>query len=150
MVDLPTTQSHGYATRRAHRAFDRLLNRLLSRHGLSSGYWYILRALWAQDRQSQKAIAALTNTAENTVATTVAGMARDGLVNRARSASDGRSWTVALTPQGIALREELMPYARLVNRVATKGLPADELEVCLRVLDRMAANLEDAWRADDL
>jgi len=31
--------SHGFNTRRAHRAFDRLLNAYLQRESLATGFW---------------------------------------------------------------------------------------------------------------
>ena len=38
-------RSLGFQTRRCHRAFDRVLNATLGPVGLSSGFWYFLRAL---------------------------------------------------------------------------------------------------------
>jgi DNA-binding MarR family transcriptional regulator len=149
MDDLPPKRSHGFATRRAHRAFDRLLNGLLSRHGLKSGYWYYLRALWIEDGQSQRRLSEATNTTENTTAITIGAMARAGLVRRIRAEGDRRSWVVLLTDRGEALRRELMPYAHQVNETATRGIPADELDICLDVLGRLASNLEAAWKSDD-
>jgi DNA-binding MarR family transcriptional regulator len=148
MDQLLTENSFGYATRRAHRAFDRLLSSMLTEHGLSTGYWYYLRALWEEDGQSQRQLSQVTNTAENTTASIVAAMERDGLVLRTRPEEDRRRWVVSLTHRAQQLQPLLIPYAHQVNAIAADGLSTDDLETCLRVLERMAENLRAALQED--
>jgi DNA-binding MarR family transcriptional regulator len=145
MTELPTERSPGFVTRRAHRAFDRLLNSFLLPHGLKTGYWYYLRVLWIEDNVSQKRLSELSNVAENTTTAMIAAMVRDGLVTRERDPNDKRSFLVSLTPKALALRDALMPFALTVNAIATKGIEKTELETCLSVLQAMSANLEVAF-----
>jgi hypothetical protein len=77
-----TSASHGFNARRAHRAFDRLLEAFLKPHGLKTGYWYYLRVLWIEDGVSQKRLSEMNNVTENTTTAIIGAMARDGLVER--------------------------------------------------------------------
>lgn len=147
MKNPPTSESYGFNTRRAHRAFDRLLHAHLTPHDLKAGYWYYLRVLWSRDGLSQKELSTLNNVAENTTTAMINGMVRDGFVTRTRDPEDKRKWAVRLTPRAIALRTEVLPYAEKVNAIAARGIPKEELATCLSVLKRMSANLEDAFQA---
>jgi len=140
-ADLPPEESLGFQVRRCHRAFDRALNAHLSRRGLTSGFWYFLRALWQENGATQKRLAELNNVTEPTTVTTLGAMDRLGLVRRERNAGDRRKLNVFLTPPGQALKAELMPLAYRVNDIAARGIPAEDLATCLSVLKRMSENL---------
>ena len=140
-MDLRPDDSLGFQVRRCHRAFDRVLNAYLSREGLTSGFWYFLRALWQENGATQKRLSQLNNVTEPTTVTTLNAMTSIGLVRRERNLGDRRKLNVFLTPRGEALRAELMPYAYRINAIASEGIAAAELETCLSVLKRMSANL---------
>ena len=140
-MDLRPDDSLGFQVRRCHRAFDRVLNAYLSREGLTSGFWYFLRALWQENGATQKRLSQLNNVTEPTTVTPLNAMTRIGLVRRERNLGDRRKLNVFLTPRGEALRAELMPYAYRINAIASEGIAAAELETCLSVLKRMSANL---------
>lgn len=148
-MHLSPDQSLGFQVRRCHRAFDRLLNAYLTREGLTSGFWYFLRALWQQNGATQKRLSQLNNVTEPTTVTTLNAMARLDLVRRERNAGDRRKINVFLTPRAEALRDELMPIAFRINDVASAGIPAEDLATTLRVLDRMSANLAAALAAEE-
>jgi DNA-binding MarR family transcriptional regulator len=140
-MDLSPDESLGFQVRRCHRAFDRVLNGYLSREGLTSGFWYFLRALWQENGATQKRLSQLNNVTEPTTVTTLNAMTRIGLVRRQRNVGDRRKLNVFLTPRGETLKAELMPYAFRINAIACEGIAAAELETCLSVLKRMSANL---------
>jgi DNA-binding MarR family transcriptional regulator len=140
-MDLRPDDSFGFQVRRCHRAFDRVLNAYLSREGLTSGFWYFLRALWQENGATQKRLSQLNNVTEPTTVTTLNAMTRIGLVRRERNVGDRRKLNVFLTPRGETLKAELMPYAFRINAIASDGISAAELETCLSVLKRMSANL---------
>jgi len=140
-MELRPEDSLGFQVRRCHRAFDRLLNARLGREGLTSGFWYFLRALWQENGATQKRLAALNNVTESTTVTTLTAMSRIGLVRRQRNPVDRRKLNVFLTPRAAALKDELMPIAADINEVAARGIAAAELATCLSVLRRMSENL---------
>ena len=140
-MDLRPDDSFGFQVRRCHRAFDRLLGAYLAREGLTSGFWYFLRALWQEDGATQKRLSQLNNVTEPTTVTTLTAMARIGLVRRERNADDRRKLNVFLTPRAQALKAALMPSAFEINTIACRGVDAGDLEACLRVLKQMSENL---------
>lgn len=138
---LPAQRSLGRQVRASHRGFDRLLNARLAPLGLKSGFWYYLRALWEEDGVTQKRLSDLTNVTEATTVSLINDMVEAGLVTREREPDDRRKLRISLTAEGRALEAQLMPHAIDINRIASKGIPRDELETCLSVLIRMAENL---------
>lgn len=144
------SQSFGFAVRRAHRAFDRALQRRLVPHGINTAYWYYLRALWDEDGLTQKQLSERTGVAENTTTATIAGMVKDGLVTRTRTQDDRRKWRIGLTPRARKLRDELLPCAAQVNAAAARGLDPRDLARFLEVVEQMTASLgADAAQAAD-
>ena len=140
-MDLRPDDSLGFQVRRCHRAFDRVLNGYLSREGLTSGFWYFLRALWQENGATHKRLSQLNNVTEPTTVTTLNAMTHIGLVRRERNEGDRRKLNVFLTPRGETLKAELMPSAFRINAIACEGIPAADVETCLRVLKQMSANL---------
>lgn len=140
-MDLSPDDSLGFQVRRCHRAFDRLLNAYLGPQGLTSGFWYFLRALWQENGATQKRLSQLNNVTEPTTVTTLNAMARSSLVRRERDPADGRKLNVFLTPRAEALKGELMPLAYRINEVAGGGVSPEDLATTLRVLRRMSENL---------
>jgi MarR family transcriptional regulator, organic hydroperoxide resistance regulator len=140
-MELRPEDSLGFQVRRCHRAFDRVLNAYLAPEGLTSGFWYFLRALWQENGATQKRLAQLNNVTEPTTVTTLAAMAKIGLVRRDRNAMDRRKLNVFLTPRAQRLKGELMPLAFRINEVAAAGVPPQDVAVCLRVLKQVSENL---------
>lgn len=140
-MDLAPEESLGFQVRRCHRAFDRLLNAQLSREGLTSGFWYFLRALWQENGATQKRLAELNNVTEPTTVTTLYAMDKLGLVRRQRNAADRRKLNVFLTSRAEQLKDQLMPVAHRINAIAGEGIADHELATCLSVLKRMSENL---------
>ena len=140
-TDLTPELSLGFQVRRCHRAFDRVLNGHLASEGLTSGFWYFLRALWQEDGATQRRLAQLNNVTEPTAVTMLASMDRLGLIRRERNTVDRRKINVFLTPAADALKAVLMPRAHRINAIAGEGISPEDLATCLAVLHRMTENL---------
>jgi DNA-binding MarR family transcriptional regulator len=134
-------KSIGYQVRLAHRALDRLLSARLAEHGLKTGYWYYLRVLWSEEGVTQKHLSDRINVKENTTVAMILGMEKDGLVVRERHATDRRKMNVFLTEKGRDLQRRLLPVANEINQMARQEIPAEDLKICLRVLDQVQKNL---------
>lgn len=141
MADLAPERSLGFQVRRCHRAFDRVLSGHLAPSGLSSGFWYFLRALWQEDGATQKRLAQLNNVTEPTAVAVLGAMERLGIVRRERNAVDRRKVNVFLTGRADDLKADLMPVAHRINEIAGAGIAAADIDTCLEVLDRMSENL---------
>ena len=57
-IDFSLGGSLGYLVRDANRAFQRLLEKRISPHGVTRGQWYFLRVLWEEDGLSQRELSA--------------------------------------------------------------------------------------------
>jgi DNA-binding MarR family transcriptional regulator len=146
----PPDQSVGYLMRETHRAFLRALGARISRHGVSIGMWFFLRALWEEDGLTQRELSRRVSMMEPTTATALESMERRGLISRTRNPKDRRKINIRLTDRGRRLQEVLLPYAMEVNRVALAGIPAGQMPLLREQLVRIKRNLDaDAIRDAD-
>ena len=141
-ADFPPDQSVGYLVRETHRAFLRALGTRVSRHGVSIGMWYFLRALWEEDGLTQRELSRRVRMMEPTTATALESMERRGLISRTRNSVDRRKINIYLTGEGRRLREVLLPYAMEVNRAALAGISVKKIPLLREQLDRMRHNLD--------
>jgi MarR family transcriptional regulator, organic hydroperoxide resistance regulator len=146
---LPPEKSLAFKIRRAHLAFDRLLTLRLNRHGIKTGFWYYLRALWIEEGVSQKRLSQVTNVTEGTTVSLLNDMTQRGLIKRVRDTVDRRQVFVSLTPKGRALEAQLLPQGVELIKIALKGIPKEDVETCMRVLTRVADNLEKEFQNPD-
>jgi len=146
---LSPERSVAFQIRRAHLAFDRLLTVRLNRHDVKSGFYNYLRALWIKDGITQRDLSEATRVTETTTVALLKGMAAEGLIERVRDPQDQRKIVVSLTEAGRALEPKLLPYAAELNEIATQGLSKEEVEVAIRAIKKIAANLEMAFGSDD-
>ena len=142
-------QSIGYQVRQTHRALQRALEARIRPYGITLGMWYFLRVLWEEDGLNQRELSARAGTAEPTTVTALHAMERRGLVVRVQNRDDRRESNIFLTKPARDLRKLLLPEARAVNRIATTGLPAAEVEALKRILTRLRANLARS-KSDDM
>lgn len=139
---LPPDKSVAFLIRRAHLAFDRLLTARLTEHGIKTGFWYYLRALWIEEGVSQKHLSHVTNVTEGTTVSLLNDMSTKGLIRRERDTVDRRQVFVSLTPKGRSLETQLLPKGVDLINIALRGISKEDVAVCMDVLHRVADNLE--------
>lgn len=142
--ELSFGDSIGYQIRATHRALQRYLQSLIEPHGVSSGSWYLLRALWHEDGLTQRELAARVGIREPTVLITIKDMEARGLVKRVRSEADRRKMHVWLTPRAKRLKSKLIPLARHVVATAAGDLTAAEVRTLLDQLGDIQNSLNAA------
>jgi DNA-binding MarR family transcriptional regulator len=148
-MDIPPAKSVAFQIRRAHLAFDRLLTMRLNRHGIKSGFWHYLRALWIEEGLTQKRLSQITHVTEVTSVSLLNDMTHRGLIQRERDTADRRQVFVNLTPKGRALKKRILPYATELNKIAIRGIPKEDIELCLAVFSKMASNLEAEFKESE-
>ena len=134
--------SLGYLVRDANRAFQRLLERRISPHGVTRGQWYFLRVLWEEDGLSQRELSARVGMMEPTTVIALRGMEKVGLIRRVRGVDDKRVTRVHLTPKARRLRDRLLQISQGVNDQGAEGIDAAALAQFRRVIARMTENLD--------
>ena len=112
----------------------------LKDHGLSIDMWRVLAALSNNGGQRQVDLSGMTSIDASTMSRLVSRLVRTGLVTRSRSQTSNREVVVALSPKGRALVRRLIPIAQALERKASAGLSAKELDVMKRLLGRMYGN----------
>jgi DNA-binding MarR family transcriptional regulator len=110
----------------ATRALVRALQIRLAEHGVSFGHWTFLRILWESDGLTQRELSEEAGVMEPTTHSALRAMEKLGYVTRRRMPDNRKNIYVFLTPQGRGLRDELVPLAEEVNRIAIQRVrPAD-------------------------
>lgn len=135
------TNSIGYLTRIAFRAFSRALEVRTAPHGVSSGQWRFLRVLWREEGITQRELSRRVGMREPTTVIALKSLERSGFVERHKSEEDRRKVHVFLTPRARALQPVLLPAVAEVNAVALAGLTADEVAVLRKALLQVGRNL---------
>ena len=130
-----------HVIREAARALVRALTLRLAEHGVSFGHWTFLRILWQRDGLTQRELSVMAGVMEPTTFAALKAMEELGYVERRQLPENRKNVYVHLTPQGRALKKKLVPLAEDVNKVATRGVKAEELATTRRVLVAMLENL---------
>jgi DNA-binding MarR family transcriptional regulator len=119
----------------------RFTEEALAQHDLSIVMWRVLVALADRGPQRQIDLSGLTSVDVSTLSRLVTRLVKMRLVTRARSSNSNREVTVDLTPNAGKLIDRLIPIARRLERDATAGLSAAELQTTKQSLHRMYRNL---------
>ncbi len=119
-------QSAGYLINHVARIFSRGLTARIKPLGLTTGTFPTLLELWETDGLTQKQLVERLDIEQATIANTLARMERDGLILRAKDASDGRMQRVWLTEQARGLRGPAIAAAIAENATELAGLSTDE------------------------
>ncbi|WP_068875600.1 MULTISPECIES: MarR family winged helix-turn-helix transcriptional regulator [unclassified Phenylobacterium] len=135
------TNSIGYLTRIAFRAFSRALEVRTAPHGVSSGQWRFLRVLWREDGLTQRELSRRVGMREPTTVIALKSLERSGFVTRQKSVEDRRKVHVFLTSQAQALEAVLLPAVAEVNALALAGLTPAEIDVLRKALTQVGRNL---------
>ena len=113
----------------------------LDKRNLSLAMWRVLAALSSNGEQRQIDLVAMTSIDASTMSRLVTRLVRAGLVTRSRSKTSNREVVIALSPKGRAVVEGLIPIAKDMEKVASAGISAKELEIVKKALRAMYSNL---------
>lgn len=130
-----------HVIREAARALVRALTQRLAEEGVSFGHWTFLRILWVRDGITQRELSEEAGVMEPTTFSALKAMEELGYVKRRQVPENRKNVYVYLTPQGRSLRDRLVPLAEEVNRLATRGVPAEDVAALRRALGTMLENL---------
>jgi DNA-binding MarR family transcriptional regulator len=136
------SQSVGYLARYAHRAFAKALAGELAPHGILGAQWSVLRVLWEQEGLSQVDLAERMRVEKASLTGVLDAMERRKLIVRTRNSEDRRKVNINLTAYGRTLKARLLPYGVSINRKATRGMSAVEIDQLRGLLARVIRNLE--------
>jgi DNA-binding MarR family transcriptional regulator len=136
-------RSLGYQVNHLARLLALALRDRIAELGVAPGQFAQLLALYEEDGITQAELCARVEIEQPTMASTLARMERDGLVERVPDPQDKRRSLVLLTPRARAMEDDLVAAAQAINDVATRGLDAADV---LATTSQMIANLAAARR----
>jgi MarR family transcriptional regulator, transcriptional regulator for hemolysin len=141
-------RSAGYMTNWTARLFARAIDQRLKTIGVSSGQLPVFFALAGGKALPQKELARLASIEQPTMASTLARMERDGLIERRADPNDGRSSLVSLSAKARRKADLVMRAITEVNAGALEALTPAECAAFLDSLAKIIAALEQQLAND--
>ena len=128
----------GYALRRAQGAIFADFNHTLAELNLRPGQFAVLVLIDQNPGTSQSSVSAALGIQKANFVATIADLEDRGLVRRRKSESDGRTYSLGLTPRGRATLQhaaelQSLHEARVIAQIGSEG----RLQL-LNLLDRLA------------
>jgi MarR family transcriptional regulator for hemolysin len=125
--------------RRAWYHLNRAFRRRVTEHGLTPDRYTALRWLAEQGQGiTQRRLAELMSSDENTIAALVARMEADGLIRRQAHESDLRCHALVVTARGQQIFARVQPIAQDLLDHLLSAVPSGERQGFLRNLKRLA------------
>ncbi|HWV51168.1 MarR family transcriptional regulator [Pseudorhodoplanes sp.] len=134
----------------ATRSLLRALQMRLTSHDVSLGHWTFLRILWEKDGLTQRELSEEAGVMEPTTFSALNAMEKLGYITRRQMPDNRKKVYVFLTPKGRQLKDNLVPLAEEVNRIAVNGVPAEHIATTRQTLLSIIENLarDDAASVD--
>lgn len=105
--------------------------------------WSIMIRLWEEDGLTQNKLAALTKKDSPSVSRLVNNMEKRELVKRVPHPVDKRTNLIFLTTKGKKMQMGLITQAQKTVEQISEGIDPAELEIFLKVLEKIDQNLSD-------
>lgn len=140
--DALSDERMAHLVKTAFRGTSRALQRRLARHHVQYGQWTLLRVLWQADGLTQRELAEQAGVAESSAFVALGRMEQQGYVRRSKLPGNNKLVRVFLTPHGAALRASSIAAAEEVNRLALRGVTAEDMAATRRTLIAMIENLD--------
>ncbi|HEY9577587.1 MAG TPA: MarR family transcriptional regulator [Pseudobacillus sp.] len=137
-------ESLGYKLFQASRLMTNTLNRHFKEHGflLTHEQWQILSRLYEKDGQTQHELARINEKDQPSVSRLIDNMIKRGLIVRKAHPSDKRINLIYLTECSKQMEKDYTALAIQTIKEAAFEVNEKELEICLKVLDRIRVNLK--------
>jgi len=134
---------YSFITGKASIAIARRLQKKFNTSGvnLTIEQWSVLYQLWKQDGASQQELCNATFRDKPSITRLVDNLEKLNLVNRVSDENDRRINKIYLTKAAHKLQEETMALAEETLNEALSGVPADQVEMCKVVLQKVYDNL---------
>jgi DNA-binding MarR family transcriptional regulator len=134
---------YSFITGKASIAIARRLQKKFNTSGvnLTIEQWSVLYQLWKQDGASQQELCNATFRDKPSITRLVDNLEKLNLVNRVSDENDRRINKIFLTKAALKLQEETMALAEETLNEALSGVPADQVEMCKVVLQKVYDNL---------
>ena len=130
-----------HLVRDAGRSCVRALQIRLAAENVSFGHWTFLRILWQTDGITQRDLSARAGVMEPTTFAGLKSLENLGYITRRHAPNNKKNVYIYLTLRGRALQKRLEPLAEEVNRIAVRGVPAEDVAITRKTLLAVIENL---------
>lgn len=132
----------GFIVNRTNTRMKNSLSRKFKSYNITPEQWGVLNRLWVQDGISPKELSELTFKDQPTTVRIVSKLETKGFISKEPNPGDRRSILIFLTPEGLKLKNILIPLGSEALNEAIKGIDKGEIAVTKGVLNRIYRNLE--------
>jgi DNA-binding MarR family transcriptional regulator len=134
---------YSFITGKASTAIARRLQKKFNTAGvnLTIEQWSVLYQLWKEDGKSQQELCNATLRDKPSITRLIDNHEKLSLVKRDSHDKDRRINKVFLTKQAQKLQEDTMQLAEETLNEALEGVPADQVDLCKEVLQKVYDNL---------
>ena len=129
----------GYALRRAQGVIFADFNHALAELGLRPGQFAVLLMIDQNPGASQSSVSAALGIQKANFVATIADLEKRGLVRRRRSHTDGRTYSLGLTPRGRAQLQRAAELQSVHEARVTAQIGNEGRQQLLALLDRLSA-----------
>ena len=135
---------YSFITGKASTAIARRLQKKFNSSGLNLTIeqWSVLYHLWKEDGISQQELCNATFRDKPSITRLVDNLEKLQLVKRMESENDRRINKIHLTKQALKLQEQTMELAEETLNDALSGVPANQINLCKEVLQKVYDNLK--------
>jgi Transcriptional regulators len=134
---------YSFITGKASTAIARSLQRKFNRASLNLTIeqWSVLYHLWKEDGRSQQDLCNATFRDKPSITRLVDNLEKLNLVKRVAAEKDRRINRIYLTKQAQKIQEQAMELAEETLNEALEGVPAEHIDLCKEVLQKVYDNL---------
>lgn len=127
-----------------HNRFKQCVNASFSDSGfgITAEQFLVLDTLWDEGVLTQQQVADIMLKDKNSIVKLIDGLEDRGLVKRMSNPNDRRQNLISVTEEAERIKAEVTDVALDAVSGITDGLSPNELSVFVKVLDRMASNMD--------
>ncbi len=124
--DFDLAFSAGHLLRRCHQRSHEIFNDTMATFGLTRQQAALLITLLREPGASVQELADITGTDRNTLGGIITRLVAKGLVDQRRSERDARAYQLEISPQGLAMLQDMEAGIKLVQEQILKPLAPEE------------------------
>lgn len=140
MSNNPKCEALGKYISILYRQGNAFLTKKYSKYNIGSGQYMFLIQLYGKDGLSQEELSSRLNIDKGTTARAIKKLEDEGYIIREIDEDDKRAYKIFLTEKAKEIREGFFKILGEWNNILTSGLTAEEVEIVLKLMKKVANN----------
>ena len=128
-----------------HNKTKQYISNIFQKHGfnITPEQFLVMDALWNDGTMSQQQIAQTIMKDKNSVVKLLDGLEKKNLVTRVPDKVDRRQNLIEVTPYALVVQEKIKEVAITAVDHVIKDIPQEEMHIFIKVLGKMAENMNE-------